>query len=1091
MKRHTESILLTLSLSLIGRILHLSIAGLVLVVCLVNTSFAVAADPPKATFEWKGRFNGDSPAVRPGVNIRNWIEGGWDVEIETELECEMSGIPGFESMAIRYYSVKSVSFKIPFQYITFPTDSLSDPVVENYLIVLDSSDFDLSYPPNSNGVPELETVYSGSWIYETYDVPIAGTYHYQIFLKHDAQRFFPTPRGATFVIGGGGGGSHGVQGGGFGIFHQSDNPENMQYGHGPDGCDFVPPAGYRYPFSLPYWYNTRKTDSLYGMVRFLDEEDESRLVVGAAADGRSRVIVEILGVQSSANVTIPDGDGTWVSGPIIQNGRWRRTWQAPESYGGSEDDSIQGRRPIGFAVDADDQSLAASPFNLYKAPVVLLHGLWDDASVWSPLQSALRAKGFRDYAKSYPPQASFFDNKLVVSRHTDHALGAVRDLALVAKKADVVGHSMGGCLAKNYGSQDYIRRIVTVGTPHYGSPLADALLDLDQSMHYDLELFLNYFDRTMYGGAIQDLRTGLSLPGNKPGIPVMAINGKADVEILPQSQNSNPLSVILRFFEDPVAFVHSSLFGTDTSDWVVSGNSQKGGLTGQNVRDVLGVWHLEEPGNAEVISSIIDFLNAPSDMVSIGSLSLKVEPRSEQKGIISQSAAAPMPAMAAGAETISITSPAAGTVFSPGDTVQVTVNTPAEATRVLVALSEGSVVVDDTPPFEMDIPIPQQSFGVMTIAAMAWDANGVVGTTSTTVTITTAATVTTLKVWPDSVLYLNAGETIQFVVHGIFSDGIERDITTSERGTTYNTTDSSVASIDTAGLLTAKDPGHCAVVISNGDSMQIPVTVTLSGTDRGYLVTSDLWIRAVINTEEKGAIDAVWQKGGEDTTSRGDRVIWGHFYASPSDVTWGSQNNPDLFVKIWFDVSGRVDVNFFHVSVPNIEVYSDYPYDGTVDEYGTTTMDRRYIRQYYENGQSNSDENYEDGNPPSGYSPTGNPSGYSTINDLRIGSIINTVEKGAINAVWQKGGEDTTSRGDQVVWGHFYASPSDVTWGSENNPDLFVKIWFDVSGRTDVNFFHVSVPDIEVYSDLPDDGEYDQKGTTVMENRYIRHEYWR
>ena len=123
----------------------------------------------------------------------------------------------------------------------------------------------------------------------------------------------------------------------------------------------------------------------------------------------------------------------------------------------------------------------------------------------------------------------------------------------------------------------------------------------------------------------------------------------------------------------------------------------------------------------------------------------------------------------------------------------------------------------------------------------------------------------------------------------------------------------------------------------------------------GYLVTSDLWIRAVINTVEKGPIEAVWQKGGEDTTSRGDRVIWGHFYASPDDVTWGSENNPDLFVKIWFDVSGRVDVNFFHVSVPNIEVYSDYPHDGSPDEYGTTAMSRRYIRQYYENGQSYSE----------------------------------------------------------------------------------------------------------------------------------------
>ena len=115
----------------------------------------------------------------------------------------------------------------------------------------------------------------------------------------------------------------------------------------------------------------------------------------------------------------------------------------------------------------------------------------------------------------------------------------------------------------------------------------------------------------------------------------------------------------------------------------------------------------------------------------------------------------------------------------------------------------------------------------------------------------------------------------------------------------------------------------------------------------GYLVTSDLWIKAVINTVEKGPIEAIWEKGGEDTTSRGDRVIWGHFYANPSDVTWGSEKNPDLFVKIWFDVSGRIDVNYFHVSVPDIEVYSDYPYDSTADGHGTTTMSQRYIRHEY------------------------------------------------------------------------------------------------------------------------------------------------
>ena len=188
---------------------------------------------------------------------------------------------------------------------------------------------------------------------------------------------------------------------------------------------------------------------------------------------------------------------------------------------------------------------------------------------------------------------------------------------------------------------------------------------------------------------------------------------------------------------------------------------------------------------------------------------------------------------------------------------------------------------------------------------------------------------------------------------------------------------------DTAGRLTDADYGDKKIQYTYDKTGNLTAReVTQGAVGGGYLVSSDLWVRAVINTEEKGAVNAVWQKGGEDTTSAGDRVIWGHFYASPSDVTWGNSNNPDLFVKIWFDHGGRLDVNYFHVSVPDIEVYSDYPYDGTVDEQGTTTMSRRYIRQYYEGGQSYSDESHEDGNPPSGYSPAGTPSGARHLRPL-------------------------------------------------------------------------------------------------------------
>ena len=161
-------------------------------------------------------------------------------------------------------------------------------------------------------------------------------------------------------------------------------------------------------------------------------------------------------------------------------------------------------------------------------------------------------------------------------------------------------------------------------------------------------------------------------------------------------------------------------------------------------------------------------------------------------------------------------------------------------------------------------------------------------------------------------------------------------------------------------LPTPQVPGYYILrVFNETESYELPRAVYCSEPDNnlenGYSVIPELKIKAVINTVEKGRIEAIWQKGGEDETARGDKVLWGHFYASPDDVEWGSPDNPDLFVKIWLDANGRTDVNFFHVSVPNIEVYSEY--DSRLVEHNTATMNRRYVRHYYENGRSASEEN--------------------------------------------------------------------------------------------------------------------------------------
>ncbi len=149
--------------------------------------------------------------------------------------------------------------------------------------------------------------------------------------------------------------------------------------------------------------------------------------------------------------------------------------------------------------------------------------------------------------------------------------------------------------------------------------------------------------------------------------------------------------------------------------------------------------------------------------------------------------------------------------------------------------------------------------------------------------------------------------------------------------------------------------GTLTAIPSSGMAEDFPITgiktapeIYCDSKDGGWLVTSDLWIRAVIETAEKGPVNAVFYKSSENTTGRGDTVISGHFYASPYDVSWGDSGNPDLYVKIWFDISGRIDVNFFHVSVPDIEVYSAYPYDGSYDNRDKATMDNRYVRHEFQ-----------------------------------------------------------------------------------------------------------------------------------------------
>lgn len=70
-------------------------------------------------------------------------------------------------------------------------------------------------------------------------------------------------------------------------------------------------------------------------------------------------------------------------------------------------------------------------------------------------------------------------------------------------------------------------------------------------------------------------------------------------------------------------------------------------------------------------------------------------------------------------------------------------------------------------------------------------------------------------------------ETERIAVMGIFSDGIEREVSSSSLGATYQTSDPKIATVDTEGLVTAVAPGKAVITVKNGDK-QLQVQVNVS-----------------------------------------------------------------------------------------------------------------------------------------------------------------------------------------------------------------------------------------------------------------------
>ena len=105
-------------------------------------------------------------------------------------------------------------------------------------------------------------------------------------------------------------------------------------------------------------------------------------------------------------------------------------------------------------------------------PILLLHGLFQSRACWLWLRLLLWLRGFRNvYALTLPPTrdietlTEILDRKIIELRHKPGI-----------ERVHLVGHSMGGMIARNYvqlrGGADKVASLTLISSPNSGSRLA-------------------------------------------------------------------------------------------------------------------------------------------------------------------------------------------------------------------------------------------------------------------------------------------------------------------------------------------------------------------------------------------------------------------------------------------------------------------------------------------------------------------------------------------------------------------------------------------------------------------------------------------
>jgi pimeloyl-ACP methyl ester carboxylesterase len=581
-----------------------------------------------------------------------------------------------------------------------------------------------------------------------------------------------------------------------------------------------------------------------------------RVIRGACADGVTPVLLRAELPESglvtfSLQGNAPEdgslsalgagGDQVTVTVPTVATSNGHRAYavyHVPDEFNRGGDESLDVRIvPIQTVFSGNNGAFSSGilPLRLLRPPLVFIHGLWSDSGTWTlPLTNDLRWQGAREYVNYKSTNAAYFHiNAGELPDGISSALDNMRKREMAVTQADVIGHSMGGLLSRNWvANPNYyspgnfyegnINRLFTMNTPHTGSPLGNLVVTIRDTpiiggLFTDLADLLG---KPIDQGALDDLSLGSTALDLIPTTPVpshalVGTGGSSALALAPGYLGA--LYQIVFFFSEDV-----DIFQGLQHDFIVGRNSQEGGiaLNAQTVFPGLDSIHTQCVGSTNYSNRLVSLLNTSPDSSSFAffpepftlwqpTIPLEVDVRNSGSVFGGLDLETDVVSSVPGGQVVVTVTPSAGTTVD----------------KVLILGKDQSVEVTEEP-FQATLTIPLDFIGEYQIDAVGTNVDEDYFTAlPVPVQVSTNAVVEEVTLFPTSPVLRGVGTTRSIQVIGRFSDGVSRDITTSAT-TQYLIDDPSIFTINGDGVITAVSEGISTLVAVSGD-VQDSVTVTI------------------------------------------------------------------------------------------------------------------------------------------------------------------------------------------------------------------------------------------------------------------------